>query len=276
MPVLYHYSLPLPKKLPSELEYDERSLSQLSTSTAFKTGIDQRDLWDGQQRCVICGVNVIKHCHIIPCSESQTWKDLRRRKYIPSTAKSVQHEPRNGLLMCPNHCAMFDRYQFFIRFIPQHKKFVYINYSGQVNNAIYHGKAINLDISHHHAPFPSIFLIHEQRVRGFWPFVCEPNDILPMPESQGWLKADEVVSDPEREGGMSNSSMNLACKNMGSALGGEERPGMTSLDLDANAIQEILLATYRSPSWKACMQEGTSWEGTAEENVAKYNGLVEL
>ena len=54
----------------------------------------------------------------------------------------------------------------------QIQKFILINYSGQddIDIAPYHGKAIALDIADRHAPYPSIFIIHEMRVRGYHPF----------------------------------------------------------------------------------------------------------
>jgi hypothetical protein len=40
--------------------------------------------------------------------------------------------------------------------------------------------------------------------------------------------------------------------------------------LDPQSIDKILFATRNSESWKECVREGTSWAGTAEENIAKY------
>jgi len=46
--------------------------------------------------------------------------------------------------------------------------------------------------------------------------------------------------------------------------------GGRTLALDADVIAGILAATRAMPSWKACQMEGTSWTGTAEENIQKY------
>jgi len=43
-----------------------------------------------------------------------------------------------------------------------------------------------------------------------------------------------------------------------------------TLALNADVVAEILAATHAMPSWKACVVEGTSWDGTAEENIQKY------
>jgi hypothetical protein len=40
--------------------------------------------------------------------------------------------------------------------------------------------------------------------------------------------------------------------------------------MNADVIAEILTATHAMPSWKACQVDGTSWTGTAQENIEKY------
>lgn len=61
----------------------------------------------------------------------------------------------------------------------------------------------------------------------------------------------------------------------GNTLGGSPA-GMLPPASNADVIQKILSATRESASWKACVQEGTSWDGTADENIAKYKSMVEL
>jgi hypothetical protein len=39
--------------------------------------------------------------------------------YIPKKAKSVCHEARNGILLCPNHHGGFDKYYFYIKWHSQ-------------------------------------------------------------------------------------------------------------------------------------------------------------
>lgn len=166
------FPLPLPTNGPPEgFGFEGRSISQTSATTvAFSTGLDQRDQIDGRRFCVVCGYadGVIQRCHIIPRVEDLT-----------STVKSVEHDPRNGLSLCPTHHNYFDQYYFFIRFVPSTRRFVFINYSNIQNDWLspYHGRAIVLDPDHRHAPFPGLFLIHEQRVRGYWPF--SPPPVIP-------------------------------------------------------------------------------------------------
>ena len=44
--------------------------------------------------------------------------------------------------------------------------------------------------------------------------------------------------------------------------------------LNEDVIKEILATTDAMPSWKACEIEGTSWEGTREENIKKYMSTI--
>lgn len=38
-------------------------------------------------------------------------------------------------------------------------------------------------------------------------------------------------------------------------------------------IADMLEATHAMPPWKACELEGTSWTGTAEENLENYRSI---
>jgi hypothetical protein len=115
--------------------YDDYAVSQISNTEAFVTGIDKRDA----EHCVVCGIHanegILEHAHIVPKSEPYTvrvsdeshalsyltliqWENLRTRQFIPRQAKTVEHEARNGLLLCKNHHSLFDAYRFYIRWIP--------------------------------------------------------------------------------------------------------------------------------------------------------------
>ena len=88
--------------------------------------------------------------------------------------------------MCNNHHGLCDGFHFFICFLPDvsviclcfesciHKKqiheFVFINYSKNPFLQNVHGRAIALNIMDHHAPFPSLLIIHEMCIHGFHPF----------------------------------------------------------------------------------------------------------
>ena len=45
---------------------------------------------------------------------------------------------------------------------------------------------------------------------------------------------------------------------------------------DSDTWDQILKVTRTLPSWKACIVEGESWKGTAEENIAKFKRVTEI
>ncbi|KAG2075212.1 hypothetical protein BDR04DRAFT_1150510 [Suillus decipiens] len=188
------FLLPLPPSGPPlGYDWEERDMSTSSSTAACITGIDARDKFFGRARCIICGEGRVAHCHIIMERHKELWRKLKTLNWIPRQAKSTfQHEPRDGLLMCCNHRRAFYNYDFFIRFFPDIRKFVFVNFSGDDNLQQFHGKAIALDMKDHHAPFPSLFIIHEMRVRGYHPF----QPIAPaMPDDipwQDWISSDGV------------------------------------------------------------------------------------
>jgi len=220
------------------------------------------------------------------------------RGWIPSQANNdPSHESRNGLLLCANHHLAFDSYLYFIRFLPdvnldclffesnihkkQIKKFVFVNYSGTPHLQEFHSKAIALDIKDRHAPFPSLFIIHEMRVRGFHPFAHIP-DIPDIPSNiawQDWISLggvfDDVTSSFKRNEPSRNSNNSVTAQSQPqfpppTTNTGGTSPGGRTLTLNEDVISDILAATHAMPSWKACQVEGTSWSGTAEENIETY------
>ncbi|KXN91128.1 hypothetical protein AN958_02905 [Leucoagaricus sp. SymC.cos] len=222
--------LPLPaNKPPPGYGWEERDISVLSTTTAFNTGIERRDTFLGQLRCIICG-------HLSPPEANL--------KYI--------------------------------------RKFVLVNYSNKLSLQQFHGKAIALDIKDRYTPFPSLFILHEMRVRGFHPFEpIEPD----MPDDgpwQDWITSDGVfdnVSDsfkrdspPDNGDNNNNNSFSTQSQpqHQPTTSTGGASSGKRKVTMNADVIAEILAATRAMPSWKACQMEGTSWTGTAQENIEKY------
>ncbi|KIL62167.1 hypothetical protein M378DRAFT_81621 [Amanita muscaria Koide BX008] len=264
------FGLPLPQLAPP-IGYgrSDHDLSALSTTTAFHTRLDQRDQFLGICRCVVCGdYGVVEHCHA-------QWKDLKKRRWIPSLAKALpRHEPRDGMIMCATHHRQFDSYFFFIRFFPDIRKFVFINYSGHEYLQQFHGKAIAIDIKDRYAPFPSLFIIHEMRVRGFHPFQpvapTVPDDIL----WQDWISSGQVFDNASNSFKHDSLPPNDNDRSAEAQLPFHPMTTASSsqrtLALNADVIADILAATRAMPSWKACEVEGTSWTGTAEENIQKY------
>ncbi|KAI9462245.1 hypothetical protein HD554DRAFT_2196012 [Boletus coccyginus] len=288
MAPLSEFQLPLPPDGPPPgYRWKHHPASQQSTTTAFKTRIDQRDTFLGRPRCVVCGlydetVVMVQHCHISMRSEPGVWTDLKDRNWIPALAKDhPEHEPRNGLLMCATHHQAFDHYSFFIRYFPEICKFVFINYSGTPLFQQFHGKAIALDDNDRHAPFPSLFILHEMRVRGFHPFQPTNPDIPDDITWQDWIISDGLLSDKKgtfhREPQKGNRNTQITDLHMTPITrGGTPGPsgGKRTLALTSNTIHEILEATRSMPSWKECQKEGMSWNGTADENVERYISCI--
>ncbi|KAI9510834.1 hypothetical protein F5148DRAFT_1374166 [Russula earlei] len=286
--LLPQFPLPLPpNQPPSGYGWEERDFSALSSTTAFITGIDGRDKFLGRNRCVICGVSasvVLEYAHIIGQADPETWTELRDRSWIPLETKDhPQHEPRDGLLMCVLHHRFFDAYTFFIRFFPDVQKFIFINYPDEPILRMYHGKAIALDITDRYAPFPSLFIIHEMRVRGFHPFAPP---IPPMPTNlvwQDWILSDGVFDNvsgsfkrnaPSRNRNTTITAQPQPLSPLATTIAGGASSGGRTLALNADVIADILAATRAMPSWKACQVEGTSWTGTAQENIQKYVSTI--
>lgn len=143
----------------------------------------------------------------------------------------------------------------------------------------YHGKAVALDINDRHAPFPAMLLIHEMRVRGFHPFQPPTPSLPTVAAWQDWILTRGVYDE--------NNSTFRRGKTENAGNRPQPQPqlppglqntsgGSTShtLALNQNVVNEILAATRAMPSWKACELEGTSWAGTAEENIEKYNAIM--
>jgi hypothetical protein len=151
---------------------------------------------------------------------------------------------------------------------------VFINCSGDEYLQQFHGKAIALDIKNRYAPFPSLFIIHEMRVRGFCPFQpvvpTVPDDIL----WQDWISLGPVFDNASnsfrRDRLPPNNNDRSAEAQLPLHPTTTAPSGQRTVALNEDVIADILAATRAMPSWKACEIEGTSWTGTAEENIQKY------
>ena len=149
---------------------------------------------------------------------------------------------------------------------------MFINYAARPDLQQFHGKAIAIDINDRYAPFPSLFIIHEMRVRGFHPFQpvspTVPDDI----HWQDWISSEQVFDNASAsfKRNMPPHNERSAETQLPSDPTTTAPSGQRTVALDADIIIDILAATRGMPSWKACMVEGTSWTGTAEENIQKY------
>ncbi|KAK7467599.1 hypothetical protein VKT23_004652 [Stygiomarasmius scandens] len=285
MSILRHFPLPLPSQPPFG-DYSH-SVSQLSNTTAFATGLDRRDCFQSERCCIVCGNTAeLDRGHIIPRMEMGTWEDLRRRGYIPSQARSVLHESRNGITLCLNHHRSFDEHRFFIRFVEEIQGFIFVNHSRIAHNEQHHGELVLLNPTDRLCPFQAIFLIHEWRVRGRWPFFSDRDVSLQRPEWMGHVST-RIQEGPDVT---PSSSTLIGASTSGTVPSTSTRPNEDgSLGRrvaagneitirigppDAAQIERILAFSRESPSWKACIVEGTSWEGTAEQNIEKYREIM--
>jgi hypothetical protein len=160
----------------------------------------------------------------------------------------------------------------------QIRKFVLINYANHIDLRPFHGKAIALDIRDSHVPFPSLFVIHEMRVRGYNPF--EP--ISPVISRdlpwQDWITSDGVFDDtsgsfkraPPPGKGRDDNGGSAQPQLPTTSAGDTGSSAVLTVELNTDVTAEILSATRAMPSWKACEMGGSSWTGTAEENIDKY------
>ncbi|KZP31232.1 hypothetical protein FIBSPDRAFT_945258 [Athelia psychrophila] len=269
-----------------------------SQTEAFNTGINARDL--GQ--CIICGYGdpiALEHAHIIPKVEDDTWADLKTRGFIPSQCKSVEHETRNGILLCCNHHRIFDAYKFYIRWVPDLHRFILINHSVSSSMEQYHGRTVNLRPNCPRLPFHGAFLIHEMRVRGFWPSQADRPIALPILE-QDWISGSSSGPIPPASGNITPSgsqplptlaSLPFLSTSLSTSGGGQQdQSGSIADPLDTDTQPKVLHMTnpFANPAglaalkhsfaeqanWKAAQLEGESWEGTAEENVAKWHAIT--
>ncbi|KAL1751954.1 hypothetical protein FB107DRAFT_220962 [Schizophyllum commune] len=276
MYALAAFELPL-TTIPTGFGWEDRTSLETFTEETADACVTARDTFRGSPCCVVCG-------EPIPLQYSTLWDDLKKRGRLPDWAnENAEDEPRNAIILCPNHKGLFESYMCFIRYVPSERKFIFVNYYGDNHtNKKYHGKAVALDINDELAPFPALFLLHEQRVRGFQPF-SEPSPLLP----KVILWADWILSRDILQPGADGTNPSLfRCEgpprrlyedktNRSSPVDINGLPGSKgALPLNNDVIAEILAATRESASWKSAVVENTSWDGTAEENVKKYQDIM--
>jgi len=158
---------------------------------------------------------------------------------------------------------------------------VFINFSNLEELQPYHGKAVALDIRDRCAAFPSLFIIHEMRVRGFNPFEPLSLTISHDVSWQDWIVEDGVFDDtlgsfiraPPPSNSNDNNGGSARAQLPATRAGGGSSVGLT-VELNSDVIARLLSVTHAMPSWNACQMEGTGWTTTAEENIQKYGSMV--
>jgi hypothetical protein len=173
------------------------------------------------------------------------------------------------------------------------RKFILINHSQMPHMEIYHGKSIRLHPDNSRSPFRSIFLIHEARVRGYHPFMGDRS--LPTPiNDQDWVHAHAIPSLSSNqspagqlgEGGPSHlppqaggSITQQDGTQLRYSVGQVEGPGwimFTNPFADLPKLDNLVDSFRDAPNWKASVIEGGGWDGTAEENTARYLSSVKV
>jgi hypothetical protein len=121
------------------------------------------------------------------------------------------------------------------------------------------------------------------RVRGFHPFQPLAPNILDGTPFQDWILRGVFNhasgsfnrdSPPVGHRGNHDSRQSELRIQPTAESAGAASSGGHALVLNNDVVAEILAATRAMPSWRACVMEGTSWTGTAEENIEKYASLT--
>lgn len=129
----------------------------------------------------------------------------------------------------------------------------------------FHGFATRLSPDDPHMPFPVAFLWMEARTRGFWPRKADRDLNLERAETFYTMSMpDKGTNENGTISGASWSSAGITYD--GNGILRLSNPFAASAN-EWNALK----AEYKKlPTWKAAIIEGSSWDGTAEENIALY------
>jgi len=155
-----------------------------------------------------------------------------------------------------------------------------------------HGNVLRFNTDTMRCPFPTAFLWHECRVRGFHP-TCGDRPVNPKRPTSGLRGGgfsgglDGAGAHDDSPGGHDGGG---DYGNGGSGAGGQvDGPDTnvsgnddtktssftpTLMRLDGDEFATWLKAAKQHSSWRDCVMENTSWSGTAEENIEKYQHEV--
>lgn len=179
----------------------------------------------------------------------------------------------------------------------QVQRFVMINYSQIADLELRHGHAVRLHPQDSRVPFFGAFLIHELAVRAAWPFKTDrpinmppaetsaPDNFFaprggdggPNPDGNGQNDEHEEEEDspsPKSMPGPSPQQQFPTPASNTDQVGGHGQMMMTNLFNDPVELERIRYLATQQPNWKATEIEGQTWEGTAEENLIKYQRIV--
>ncbi|KAF8817172.1 hypothetical protein BYT27DRAFT_7153801 [Phlegmacium glaucopus] len=189
--------------------------------------------------------------------------------YIPNYAKSVHHETRNGILMCATHHRAFNHHLFYIQWHSETNEFVVINHSQHPAYESIHGNVLHFNTNTKQCPFPTTFLWHECRVRGFNPTYGDRPVII----KRGGLRGGGFFGRCDGAGAGAGEQVEGHDAN---ASGHDDTNTLTftPMHMGDDNFAAWLKAAQQHSSWKDCVIENLSWNGTAAENIEKYQHEV--
>ena len=162
-----------------------------------------------------------------------------------------------------------------------------INHSQTPGFEAIHGNVLNFNTETKRCPFPTAFLWHEYRVRGFHPTrndrAVNFKKIGGGLSSGGFSGGSGAGVDDGHEsydsGGDRNGGSGAGEQIDGHASGQDDPITASSfhparMSFDGDEFSAWLKAAKQHSSWRDCVMENTSWSGTAEQNIEKYNHEV--
>ncbi|KAJ7642679.1 hypothetical protein DFH06DRAFT_604522 [Mycena polygramma] len=196
---------PIPFVIPGPFPFSPypHPLSVASNTDAFDTGIDARDA--GQ--CIVCGSSLnVEHTLIVEKGDWHKWGRLKYLGFIPQNAKGITHEARNGVSFCLQHRTAFEKFKFYIRWVPRIQAFLFINHSRKPDLEEYHGHRVNLDPANTRVPFAGAFISQENMVRASHWWKLDRAITLPLGSLSGevgYASPGEWIGDPDCSGEVS-------------------------------------------------------------------------
>jgi hypothetical protein len=166
----------------------------------------------------------------------------------------------------------------------QANRFVFINQSQSKKLEPYHGRAINL-CPGDRLPYHGAFLIHEMRVRGYWPLREDRPISLPIPWPN-WDSRDggddndcsdgDSDDDDDHNKNPDKANYDHSASSRTTTPFGQQSKTFTPTNPFSNLTELHAMkdSFAEQPNWKSAVIEGETWEGTAKENVNKWRGVM--
>jgi len=186
--------------------------------------------------------------------------------------------------------ALTSMYNFYIKWRSQTNEFIVVNHSQIPGYETIHGTVLHFNTDAKRCPFPTAFLWHEYRVRGFHPTrgdrPVNPKRIGGSLQGGGFSGGPDGVGvhDDGRhdEGGDHSNGGTGAGEQVDghdANVSGQDDPKTAPftpapMSFGGDEFSAWLKAAKQHSSWRDCVMENTSWSGTAEQNIEKYHREV--